>query len=115
MVPHTVKNLPAIPKDLGSIPGSGKSPGKGNGNPLQYSYLGNLMERGAWRTIVLGVAKSHDLVTKQQQKMLAWIFALSFLCQQQIVSKNLLKTFLFQSLWKPYFSHLPNFKKAFID
>ena len=58
-----VKNPPANVGDVSSIPGSGKSPGKGNGNPLQYSYLGKLMERGVWRTIVLGVAKSHDLVT----------------------------------------------------
>ena len=49
--------------DRGLIPGSGRSPREGNGNPLQYSYLGKLMERGVWRTIVLGVAKSHDLVT----------------------------------------------------
>ena len=34
--------------DLGSIPGSGRSPGEGNGNPLQYSYLENFMEEGAW-------------------------------------------------------------------
>ena len=34
--------------DLGSIPGLGRSPGEGNGNPLQYSCLGNLMDRGAW-------------------------------------------------------------------
>ena len=36
--------------DLGSIPGSGRSPGEGNGNPLQYSYLENPMDRGAWCT-----------------------------------------------------------------
>ena len=59
-----VKNPPANVGDVSSIPGSGKSPGKGNGNRLQYSYLGSLGERGAWQTIVLGVAKSHDLVTK---------------------------------------------------
>ena len=56
-----VKNLPADagdPRDMGSIPGSGKSPGVGNGNPLQYSYLENSMDRGAWWAIVLGVAKS---------------------------------------------------------
>ena len=35
--------------DLGSIPGSGRSPGEGNGNPLQYSCLGNSMDRGAWQ------------------------------------------------------------------
>ena len=40
------------------IPGLGRSPGEGNDNPLQYSYLDNLMDRGAWQTIVHGVAKS---------------------------------------------------------
>ena len=44
--------------DLGSIPGSGRSPGEGNGNPLHYSCLGNCMDRGAWRATVRGVAKS---------------------------------------------------------
>ena len=44
--------------DLGSIPESGRSPGEENGNPFQYSRLGNLMDRGAWRTRVHGVAKS---------------------------------------------------------
>ena len=44
-----VKNVPANAGDLGLIPGSGKSPGEGNGNPLQYSYLGNPMDRGAWQ------------------------------------------------------------------
>ena len=41
-----VKNPPDNAGDTSSVPGSGKSPGKGNGNPLQYSYLGKLMERG---------------------------------------------------------------------
>ena len=44
--------------DLGSIPGPIRSPGEGNGNPLQYSCLGNPMDRGARQTIVHGVAKS---------------------------------------------------------
>ena len=43
-----VKNLPPNAGDMGSIPGLGRSPGKGNGKPLQYSCLGNLMDRGAW-------------------------------------------------------------------
>ena len=51
--------------DLGSIPGSGRSPGEGNGNPLQYSCLENPMDRGAWRATVHGVARvGHDLATK---------------------------------------------------
>ena len=44
--------------DIGSIPGSGGSPGVGNGNPLQYSCLENPMDRGAWRAIAHGVPKS---------------------------------------------------------
>ena len=44
--------------DLGSIPGSVRSPGEGNGNPLQYSCLENPMDRGAWRATVHGVAES---------------------------------------------------------
>ena len=43
---------------VGSIPGSGRYPGDGNGNPLQYSCLGNAMDRGAWEATVHGVAKS---------------------------------------------------------
>ena len=45
-------------RDVGSNPGPGRSPGEGNGNPLQYSCLGNAMDRGAWRDIVHGVAES---------------------------------------------------------
>ena len=44
--------------DVGSIPGLGRSPGEGNGNPLQYSCLENPMDRGAWRATVHRVAKS---------------------------------------------------------
>ena len=43
--------------DLGSIPGSGRSPGEGNGYPLQYSGLENAMDRGAWQATVHGVAE----------------------------------------------------------
>ena len=46
-------------RDVDSISGSGRSPGEGHGNPLQYSCLENLMDRGAWRATVLRVAKSH--------------------------------------------------------
>ena len=72
-----VNNLPANAGDTGSIPGSGKSPGEGNGNPLQYSCLGNLMDRGTWWATVHGVAKSlaHGLVTEHacQQFCSAWL------------------------------------------
>ena len=49
--------------DLGSIPGSGRSPGEGNGNPLQYSCLENPMDGGDWWATVHGVAKSQTLLS----------------------------------------------------
>ena len=53
-----VKNLPANAGDSSSMPGSGGSPGEGNGNPLQYSCLGNPMDREAWQATIYEVAKS---------------------------------------------------------
>ena len=62
LVAQTVKNLPAdslcSAGDLGLISGSGRYPGAGHGNPLQYSCLENPMDRGAWWAVVHGVAKS---------------------------------------------------------
>ena len=70
-----VKNPPSNAGDTGDlseIHGLGRSPQGGNGNPLQYSCLGNLMDRGAWRATVHGVAKSD--MTEQLS-----IFALSLI------------------------------------
>ena len=50
--------------DPGSIPGSGRSPGEGNGNPLQYSCLGNSMDGGAWRAAVHGITKEPDMTER---------------------------------------------------
>ena len=55
-----VKNLPADAGDTGSIPGSRRSPGGGNGKPLQYSCLETLMDRGAWRAVVHGITEESD-------------------------------------------------------
>ena len=55
-----VKNLPANAEDADSVPASGRSPGEGNSNPLQYSCLGNPIDRGAWQATVHGVAKESD-------------------------------------------------------
>ena len=56
-----VKNPPANAGDTGSIPGLGKPPGGGDGNPLQYSYLENPMDRGAWRLQSIGSQRvGHD-------------------------------------------------------
>ena len=52
-----VKNLPGSTGATVSIPESGRSLGEGNGNPLQYTYLGNPRDRGAWQATVHGVAK----------------------------------------------------------
>ena len=67
-----VKNPPASAGDAGDAvltPGSGRSPGGGNGNPLQYSCLGNMMGRGAWWATYSpqGHRVGHDLATEQQQ------------------------------------------------
>ena len=57
--------------DPGSTPGSGSSPGEGNGNPLQYSCLENPMDRGVWQATVHGVTRvGHDLVTKPPPPLL---------------------------------------------
>ena len=58
LVAQTAKNLPARQETPGSSPGLGRSPGEGNGNPLQYSCLEKSMDRGARWATVLGVAKS---------------------------------------------------------
>ena len=55
-----VQNPPANAGDVGSIPVLGKSPGEGNDNPLQYSRLGNPMDREAWQATVHGASKESD-------------------------------------------------------
>ena len=57
-----IKTPPANAGDSGSVPGSGRSPGEGNGNPLQYSRLGNPMDNGAWQATVHGVSKESDTI-----------------------------------------------------
>ena len=56
-----VKNLPGSTGDVGLIHGSGRSPGEGNGNPLQYSCLGGAMDREAWWAIVHTIVKESDM------------------------------------------------------
>ena len=65
-----VKNPHANAGDASSIPGWGRSPGEGNGNPLQYSCLEDPMDRGAWQARVHGGHKRFrdNLVTKQQER-----------------------------------------------
>ena len=65
-----VKNLPDNQGDAGSICGLGRSHGVGNGNPLQYSCLENSMDRGAWTTIVHGVAKGQTWLSMREDGLL---------------------------------------------
>ena len=61
-----VKNPPANAGNSGSIPGSGRSPEEGSGNLLQYTCLGNPMDRGAWWATVREIAKELDTTKRQQ-------------------------------------------------
>ena len=71
-----VKNLPVSAGDMGMIPGSGRSPGEGNGNPLWYSWLGNPMDRGAWWITVDGITEESDMTYNKQLNILQlfWMF-----------------------------------------
>ena len=83
-----LKNLPINAgdvRDTGSIPGSGRSPGEEHGNPLQYSSLENLMDRGAGWATVHGVAKSQTQL--KRLSMHACIVALQMLCYFLLHSK----------------------------
>ena len=89
LVAQMVKNLPAMQEKLGSVPGSGRSPGKGNGNALQYSCLENPMDRESWRATVHGVEKESDTTEQltlslslEQFRQNLWI------CQQWRTVKN---------------------------
>ena len=55
-----VENPPVNAGNAGSIPGLGSSPGGGHGNPLQYSYLENCMDKGAWQALIHGIRKDSD-------------------------------------------------------
>ena len=63
-----VKNPPANAVEVGSAPGWGRWPGEENDNPLQYSCLGNTMDRRAWWATKRSQRVGHDLATKQQQQ-----------------------------------------------
>ena len=72
-----IKNLPANAgesRDMGSIPGSGRSPGGGNGNPLQHSCLEISMHRRAWWAIGHGVSKESDMTWRLNHKtIMRWL------------------------------------------
>ena len=63
-VSSVIKNTPDNAEDMGSIPGSGRCPGEGNGNPLQYYCLENPKDRRAWMATVHGIAKESDMTSR---------------------------------------------------
>ena len=67
-----VKNLPANSRDVGSIPGSGRSPGVGKGNSLQYSFLENSMDSGAWQ--IHGGGKESDMTEQYPHTLILYPF-----------------------------------------
>ena len=71
-----VKSLPTVQETPSSIPGSGRSPREGNGNPLQYSHLENPMDRGAWQATVHGVSRSWT-----QLKFVGIVIILEIACE----------------------------------
>ena len=81
--------------DLGLIPGSRRTPGEGNGNPLQYSCLENPMDRGAWRATVHGVTKSWTQLSTSMHRLLDIYFIIWVI----------INTTLFCCLWYSSFGH----------
>ena len=84
------KELPAKIGDMSLNPELRRSPGEGNGNPLQYSCLENPMDRGAWDYSPWGSRRvGHDLTTKQQQLSKLWysfIIKCQYLCYYYLIS-----------------------------
>ena len=112
--------------DSGSIPGSGRSPGEGNGNPFQYSCLGNSMDRGAWWATVHGVTKESDKTEEQHVKQKGWRFSNEISSQPNKVLKpwhliprgiqDEISTFLL-TFWNPkvdanYFPRKPELRQT---
>ena len=64
-----VRNLAASARDMGLIPGLGRSPGRGNGNPLQYSCLNNPIDRRAWWVAVHGGRKESDVTERLKMRV----------------------------------------------
>ena len=72
-----VKNPCANAGDIGSVPGSRRFPGEGNGNPLQYSWLENFKDKGNWRATLHGVAKSQTRLSMQHSLPVLYMIRLA--------------------------------------
>ena len=96
-----VKNPPANSGDLrevGSIPGSGRSPGGGNGDPLQYSCLDNPMDRGAWQATVHGFAKSWTWLSDWAHVRCGFGLSIWSVTSLTAIENTYLRRFLLQSV-----------------
>ena len=98
-----VKNLPANAGDtgdLGSTPGSWRSPGGGNGNPFQYSCLGNLIDRGPWHATSMGLPKVQTWLSEHACTLerILWL-RIEVLSSDQILISNKAGIFLSTSIW----------------
>ena len=80
-----VKNLPANTADAGSIPGCGRSPGKGNGNQLQYACLGKPKDRGVWRATVHGVVKELDTTQRLNNNICSNIVHIPYALEKNVI------------------------------
>ena len=87
MVNNLAANVGDI-RDVGSIPGSSRSPRRGHGNPLQPSCLESLMDRGAWRAIVYGVAKSWTQLKQLSTNICVYIYIYMCVCVCVCVYNN---------------------------
>ena len=114
-VAQLVKSPPANARDMGLILGSGRSPGIGNCNPLQYSYLENSMDREAWLATVHGVARSQTQLSNQGHNIRDIIFGI-VICWRLRHLLVLLICLLDSSVWKDSY-HLPRslWVKAFLS
>ena len=118
-----VKNLPAIAGDMGLIPGSGRSPGEANGNLLQYSCLGNPMDRGAWWATIHRVTKSwtrlSTLMPTYTYLLHVWCFILSCTTGKDLFFCQVLLTYplpyLFQSVYAHCYFHVQVFLPFFFS
>ena len=85
--------------DLGSVPGMGRSPGRRHGDPLQYSCLENLMDRGAWRTTVHGVAESWTWLSNWAQHAQSELIAFAQPRNKEVVLTCTLHTGITRGPW----------------
>ena len=110
-----IKSPPASAGNIGLIPGLGRSPGKGNCNPFQYSSLGNHIDRGTWWVTVHGVTRvKHYLVTKQQHVCVCvciyrWLSGKELVCQCRRHKRHRFDPWVGKIPWKRKWQPIPVF------